>query len=161
MKCFKDSTGREWTIEITIATVKRVESLADVNLVRLIQPRSGATGSLLTELQTDIVLFCDVLYAAMKPQADERGLTDETFAAVLAGQVIADATVAFWDELMLFFRSLPTGQATVAAIMKAKELVKAAVERAVSKIETLTLGDSAGSSPESLESTRVVSPSVN
>jgi len=46
---------------------------------------------LLTRLGTDVILLCDVIFASVKPQADQHGVSDEQFRA-------ADITIVH-DEL--------------------------------------------------------------
>ena len=40
MKTFRDSQGREWTIEVNVAALKRVKDTAGVDLTKLIDPDS-------------------------------------------------------------------------------------------------------------------------
>ena len=169
MKTFTDSAGRTWTLAITVDAIKRVESLVKVNLARLLEPRSTGGLPLLTELEADIILLCDVLFALVKPQADAQNVTDEQFGQALGGEAIASAYEAFWEELVGFFQKLPYGKATVTAIRKHRELIEAQLKAAQDKMEALTrkagknaapnettvpsiLGNSAGSSRASLGS---------
>lgn len=168
MKTFTDSAGRTWTLAITVDAIKRVESLIKVNLARLLEPRNGAELPLLTELESDIILLCDVLFSLVKPQADAQGVTDEQFGQALGGEAIAAAYNAFWEELVDFFQKLPHGNATVTAIRKHRELIEAQLKAAQDKMEALggkadrrygaapmvpsTPGNSAGSSRASLGS---------
>ena len=67
MKTFTDSSGRTWTIAVTVDAIKRVEGLIKgVNLANL----TSGDPPLLTRLETDVVLLCDVIFALVKPQAD-------------------------------------------------------------------------------------------
>ena len=152
MKTFTDSQGREWQIAITVGSIKQVRDLLDVNLAEL----TDGDPPLLTRLEIDIVLLCDVIYALVKPQADESGVTDEQFGAALGGEAIRAAHDAFWEELADFFRSLShTDQAR--AIDKQLQLVAAVTDKAVQKIDDLQIDDvveqafteSAGNSPAS------------
>lgn len=129
MKAFKDSTGREWKVELTIGTAKRIRSLADVNLLELDQGEPP----LLTRLGLDVMLLCDVVYAAVKPQADDAGVSDEQFGAALGGEAILAARKAFFEELADFFRS--QGRADLARAIQAQErIVALAVEQVDRKI---------------------------
>ena len=156
MQTFTDNQGREWSIAITVGSIKRVQDLLDVNLAEI----TGGDPPLLTRLEIDIVLLCDVIYAVVKPQADEAGVTDEQFGAALGGEAIRAAHGAFWEELADFFRSLShTDQAK--AIDKQLQLVRAVTDKAVQKIDELQIDDvveqafaeSAGSLPASSAST--------
>lgn len=153
MKTFNDNAGRTWTITITVDAIKRVEGLIKgVNLANL------TTGDppLLTRLETDVVLLCDVIFALVKPQADQLSVSDEEFGKAMGGDAIMAAHDAFWEELTGFFRQLRRTD-TARAIEKQAALVKATVEAIEQRVETLdpsaviqrALGGSAGSSPES------------
>lgn len=96
MQKFVDVRGRVWVVEINTATIKRVRSLTDVNLYEVVD------GELIQRLESDIILFCDVLYAICKPQADRDGVTDEQFGEGLAGDVIDEATAAFIEAMVAF-----------------------------------------------------------
>jgi hypothetical protein len=99
MPSYTDAHGRAWSVEITVATLKRVRALAGVDLLE------AAGGSLLDRLVADPVLLADVLYAVVKPQADERKLTDEDVGRGLTGDAIDHATSALLDAFVAFFPS--------------------------------------------------------
>lgn len=96
MKLFKDNTGREWTVAVNVAAIKRVRSLLDVNLLEVIE------GKLLERLVRDPILLVDVIYALCKPDADAAGITDEQFGTAMAGDAIDAATKAILEELVDF-----------------------------------------------------------
>jgi len=155
MRTFKDSSGREWKVELTIGAARRIRSLADVNLLELDQGEPP----LLTRLGLDVMLLCDVVYAAVRPQADDAGVSDEQFGAALGGEAILAARKAFFEELADFFRS--QGRADLARAIQAQErIVSLAVEQVDRKIGEIdpeqavaeamqgpTAGDSSTSSP--------------
>ena len=105
MKSFTDNTGRTWTLAVNVGTIKRVRALCDVNLANIITIDSGTTPKvdLLERLGSDPVLLVDVLYAAIKPEADAKGITDEDFGRAMAGDAIEIATTALLDEIIDFF----------------------------------------------------------
>ena len=49
------------------------------------------------------MLLVDVLYAAVKPEADAKGVTDEEFGRAMSGDAIEMATTALLDEVIDFF----------------------------------------------------------
>jgi len=113
MKTFHDNTGRPWHIEMTIGAIKRVQQL--VPAVNLLDPQEAAADErrrdrrgrplpLLTRLSTDDVLLIDVIFALVKPQADELGVNDEAFARAIGGQAALDAYRAFLAEWADFCR---------------------------------------------------------
>jgi hypothetical protein len=154
MKAFKDNAGREWTIEINVAALKRVKSLAGVDLLGVLD------GTLIERLIRDPVLLCDAVYAVCKPQADQRSVSDEDFGRAMAGDAIEQATEALLEELVGFCPS-PRDRANLGRVLKAtrdvmdkaRDIVEArldsgelekAAERALQ-----TLGSSSGSAPAS------------
>lgn len=114
MRTFKDNQGREWTVEITVAAIKRVRGLAGVDLMEVLEGSNG----LIERLVRDPVLLCDVIYAACKPQADERQVSDEAFGASMAGDAIEHATAALLEELVDFCPS-PRDRANLGRVLKA------------------------------------------
>ena len=162
MKTFKDTAGREWTIEINVAALKRVRSLTGVDLLGVLD------GSLIEKLIQDPVLLCDVVYAAVKPQADERNVADEDFGRAMAGDAIEDATTALLDELVSFCPS-PRDRANLGRILaatrtvmdKARDMVEAKLDsgelerlaeqtiREAADERTVTAGGSSTSAPAS------------
>ena len=130
MKTFTDSAGRTWTISITVDAIRRVRDLVGVNLADV----TDGDPPLMTRLATDIVLLCDVIYAIVKSQADERGVSDEQFGQALGGDAIQAAHDAFWEALADFFRQLRRAD-QVRAIEKQQKLIGAAVAAADKQIE--------------------------
>jgi hypothetical protein len=114
MRTFKDNQDREWTVEITVAAIKRVRGLAGVDLMEVLEGSNG----LIERLVRDPVLLCDVIYAACKPQADERQVSDEAFGASMAGDAIERATAALLEELVDFCPS-PRDRANLGRVLKA------------------------------------------
>lgn len=131
MRTFNDSTGRTWTLTLTLDAAKRVKSLCNVNLLEL----DAGDPPLLTKLGTDVILLCDVIFALVKPQADTLGVSDEQFGAALGGDAILAAHTAFYEELVDFFRKL--GRSDLA---KALEAQRRMIDLTVQRIETRIAG---------------------
>lgn len=123
MRIFKDSAGREWRICANVATFRRVRELTGLNLHEALHHDTAA------RLEDPLVLG-DVLFALVRPQAVEYGINAEQFGELLAGDTIADATVALLTELPDFFRS-PQREALRALL--------AAIERRTALQRTRTL----------------------
>jgi hypothetical protein len=161
MKGFCDSSGRAWSISLTIDSAKRVRNLIEVNLLDL----TSGDPPLLTRLGTDILLLCDVIYALVKPQADAQNITDEMFGSLLGGEAIQAAQSAFYEELIGFFQS-----AGRTDMMKALTAQRMLIDKAMKKIGVkidnldldklldLTLGESSTNSPDRVASTPPPSP---
>ncbi|MFO0492814.1 MAG: hypothetical protein ACK51T_10310, partial [bacterium] len=96
MRQFKDNAGRTWTVDINVATLKRVRGLTGVDLMQVIE------GTLIEKFIRDPVLLCDVVYAVCKPEADSAKVSDEEFGKAMAGDAIEAATGAVLDELISF-----------------------------------------------------------
>ena len=97
MKTFKDNAGRNWTLAVNVAAIKRVKGLLNVNLL------DTAGGKLIDDLISDPILLVDVLYALCKPEADANGVSDVQFGEAMSGDAIDLATTAMLEELADFF----------------------------------------------------------
>ncbi len=158
MKTFTDNAGQTWTLVIHVDAIKRVRSLVGVDLLEIVE------GTLIERLIRDPILLCDVVYAVCKPEADERGVTDEAFGRAMAGDAIEQATRALLEELVNFSPS-PRDRAhlqqvlatTWQAMDKARDLVDARIESGeLDRIVTRALADAtnfSGAAPASSAST--------
>lgn len=115
MKLFRDKERREWTVDVTVATLRRIRDLAGLDLAN---PHQGDPPPIV-RMDSDVSLLVDVLFAACKPQADAAGVDGEHFAAVLGGRALADARSALMQDLTLFFQE--SGRDDVARLMEAHE----------------------------------------
>jgi len=109
---FKDNKQRDWDVSVTVASVKRVRTELNVDLLDV------EDGKVIKELIGDPILLVDVLYVVCKPQADERGVSDEDFGSSLAGDAIEKATEAFLKSLVAFFPS-PKDRTAMERVMNA------------------------------------------
>ena len=153
MKTFTDNAGRTWTVAINVDAIKRVRDLLKVDLLEILE------GKLIEKLYRDPVLLCDVVYAACKPEADARNVTDEDFGRAMAGDAIEHATKALLEELVGFSPS-PRDRANLQRVLettwsvmdKARDVVEAHLAT-VNADEIVaqalaTSGASSGSAPE-------------
>lgn len=152
MHSFKDNKERTWSLTIDVNAIKRVRGLLDVDLLTVID------GKLIQKLLIDAVLLCDVIYCLVKPEADEKNVTDEDFGSSMIGDPIDDATTALLEELVDFFPG-PKRAILRKALEKIKRVetlgMKLANERLDDpkldeEIESI-LGRSSGNLPELLE----------
>ena len=163
MRTFNDGAGRTWTVALNLNAVKRVKSLLEVNLLELDQ----GTPPLLTRLDTDLILLCDVIYCVVKPEADALKVSDEDFGRALGGDAILAAHNALMEELGDFFRQL--GRSHLAkAIGVQGRMVSLAVQKIERKLDAVdpeaetekmfepakTPGNSSTNSPESSDLTQ-------
>ena len=160
MRTFKDNAGRQWSVEINVAALKRVRGLTGTDLMQVIE------GTLIEKLIRDPVLLCDVVYAICKPEADTRTppVSDEEFGKAMAGDAIEAATTAVLEELVSFCPS-PRDRANLGRVLQAttkvmerardlvqKKLDSGELDRLADRL-LATAGDSSGSAPESSAST--------
>jgi hypothetical protein len=152
VRSFTDNAGRTWTIAMNLGAVKRLKGLLGVDLLAL----ADGEPPLLTRLGTDVILLCDVIFALVKPQADQAGVTDEQFGAALGGEAILAAQKAFYEELTDFFLKL--GRSDLArALTTQQALIQAAVAETSKRLSIIDaeaevkaiFGGSSTSSPES------------
>jgi len=126
---FNDSAGAEWHVSVTVATVKRVRTLTDVDLLRV------QDGQIFHQLGSDPILLVDVLYAVCKPTVDTLGLTDEQFGERLAGDAIAEASTALMKALVDFFPERQTREALTRVLAKGQEIESEAARRLVRGVD--------------------------
>ena len=132
MRQFKDNAGRTWTVDINVATLKRVRGLTGVDLMQIIE------GTLIEKFIRDPVLLCDVVYAVCKPEADSAKVSDEEFGKAMAGDAIEAATGAVLDELISFCPS-PRDRANLGRVLQAtNRVMDKARDLTEKRIETLT-----------------------
>lgn len=106
MQRFTDATGREWPVEINFSTLRRVKDLAKLDLL---DPEQLKT------LGSDLLVMPNVLFATVKPVADQCAVGDEAFADLLV-PVFDVAVGCFFQELEDFFRRL--GRTALATLIQ-------------------------------------------
>ena len=126
MQNFTDDTGRQWTVRVTVETVRRIREQAGVNVIDVF-----SDVDLLQKLMfTDHVLVADCLYAAIRPDADKINITKLQFAESLSGDSLESASAAFLDALANFF---PKAQRD--ALTRVLKKSRAAVTEAAQNLE--------------------------
>ena len=156
MKTFQDNAGRAWTVTINVDAIKRVRTLAKVNLLDVLD--DGC--KLLAELHDDPVLLVDVLYCVCKPDADAQNVTDEEFGRGMSGDAILQAANALFEGLSDFFPNARQRAAMKELLKKTETVVERLLDHAETTIAELdpesvaqTAIASFGNSPESSAST--------
>jgi len=166
MKQFTDNAGRSWAVEVNVAALKRTKGLAGVDLMGVLD------GDLIEKFIRDPVLLCDAIYAVCKPEADDRGVSDEEFGRAMAGDAIEHATAALLDEIVSFCPN-PRKRTALGKALKAQrtvldkqmdvvdsklddEQIERMIRRAVNDtnemLEAMMHGDSSTDAPASAES---------
>lgn len=127
MRHFTDSAGRAWSITMNVAAAKRVKQ--SPLAVDLLHPEQDDP-SPLQRVGTDIEFVCDLLYVILKPQADERGVTDVQFGEALGGDAVASAWKGLTEELADFFR-----QAGLTHLARALEKTRVTVQLGIARLD--------------------------
>ena len=156
MHAFKDNNDRTWSVEINVATLRRVRGMIGVDLCRLVDDGFQP----LADLIGDPVQLCDVLFCLCKDETDRQEISDEDFGRALGGDAITNAVDAFVEELIDFFPD-PKLREQIRRVVKAAHQVRTKVlahaEKLVDSIdvdqEADSLISSLTSSPGSSEST--------
>ncbi|TXI10632.1 MAG: hypothetical protein E6Q76_03745 [Rhizobium sp.] len=124
MKSFSDKAGRSWTIDLTVGCFRRVKALIGVDLMAPEgmadsegKPASGEQLTLAHRLTADMMLFVDVLYAALKAEADARNVSVQQFCEAIPPDTLREARLIFLGEWEDFFRLL--GRDDRAAVIRA------------------------------------------
>ena len=131
---WKDSEGNVWSMAINVHAIQRARNLVGVNLVDVFD------GKLFVQLSDDPVLLVNTIYAVCKPLADERGMTDEQFGAVLVGDAIDEAAAALVQGILDFF---PSGRREVLKRLweKTTKARSAATTLATSKLDSARIDE--------------------
>lgn len=125
MHRFKDTEGREWLIVIKLGTLVRLRDQFQLDFLKDERTLAAAIG----RLQMEPELLARTLFLLVGKQAVDQGVIEADFFDVLAGDVIADATKAFIDELAFFFQNSPRGRVLTEAV----SAVERAMDRAAAK----------------------------
>lgn len=129
-RTFKDDLGHEWTVDITVSTLKRVRLLVNgftfddliSTPAKQTQKELEAAVQPLRDFLDDTVRFSEVLYAILKPQAEAKSLTHEQFDDGFVGHAIGLAKEAFLQALMDFFPQAPKRMMTRGLMEEAKRM---------------------------------------
>ena len=137
MKQFVDRTGRSWTVEVNVTSLRRVKAATAIDLTRLADPQDGTLG----RLTGDLFCLFDCLCALVQPQLIERNVSTEQFGEALDEESAERAVVALLEAVIDFFQD---GKRTL--LKRALSKVTAAAERV--KTQSLDQALRAIESPE-------------
>ena len=96
MAKFSDAKDREWIVDVTVGTIKKVRKALDIDL-------ADPSGADVNRMVDDPVLLVDTLWLLCEDQAKEKKITDEDFGRGLVGDPIELATTALLDAVADFF----------------------------------------------------------
>lgn len=103
MAKFKDNTGREWTVEISVATTMRLRAEG----LNFYEMRDNGYKKLIDVLMDDVDLS-KWLYAILKPEAEKAGVDAEAFYVALGGDALNAACNALKESVLFFIRNAET-----------------------------------------------------
>lgn len=109
---FLDSAGNRWNLSINFGSIRRVQQQTGFDLASLAS-KDGAD-----KLARDPMLFGDVLWWIVEPQARERGLDSDGFFSRLADEHLMAAVLALQHGLADFF---PKDRGAVLRMMAGKQ----------------------------------------
>jgi hypothetical protein len=148
MHTFTDCKDRPWTVDLTVATLKRVREATGVNLYSLVDD--------------------GVLYVLCEPQVKERSLSPEDFGSGFRGDALEQAADAFVAELVDFFPNRRARDALAKVIGKGRETAAILMDRLEAQIHGIDpssvaekLSASSGASPDRSALTPAPAPSAS
>jgi len=156
MKTFKDSTGREWVLTLTLGTALKVKSKLGIDLL---QPEAGDP-HLLSRLYTDELLLAEIICCLLEGQFEKHGVTEEDIFECFDGATLLASQKAFYEEMVDFFQK--RGRADRAkAVSKYTNLISLAITAAEAKIDALDIekvmsGEMSGELPVQSELSQTV-----
>lgn len=157
MKRFADTQGRQWAVVMNVETLRRVRDETGTDLMGVL------SSNLLARLAEDLILLTDVLFAAVKPEADKESVTLAAFSANMDGETLEAGFDALMNELADF--SPPRSRARLTtALGLMKEINRRSAALALEQLERIdpddllrqaqaTAGGSSTNSPGSPDST--------
>lgn len=165
MAKFKTLDGKEWVIDVTYLTVKRVRDLCGVNVLDICNlDKESLSGWVADDLKV-----LEVLCAVVRPQLADLNMADDEFFAVCDGQVLKEAVERLVDQVSDFFQEPRKGlvKKVIAKLRETERKMEAqaarAIEQALSQCDfeaaLKTHGSSGSISPASPESPPGASPS--
>lgn len=139
-KTFKDSLGREWTAELTVAQARNMKDIAGVSLDELIPKPEEAKNAKdvpgmlpLAQFLADPFRVFDLWYLMIKPAADKLGLTKDQVGEGIGAAEIEKVSFAVLRAINDFFQWDPTRQAMLRKIAQAGQQVMSAAKQRIDK----------------------------
>lgn len=130
MEIFKDLKGREWRLQITVGTIRKVRSVLGLDLYDV------SSEGFIQVIVDETEKLIDMFYLILEDQAKELGVDGQGFAEGFSGEVIDEATTAFLDELTNFFPRSKR-EPVKKLLAKTQKLVSIATERMMEKIDDI------------------------
>ena len=160
MAKFKTLDGKEWVIDVTYLTVKRVRDLCSVNLLDICNlDKESLSGWVADDLRV-----LEVVCAVVRPQLAALDMSDEDFFAACDGGVLKEAVERLVDQVSDFFQE-PRRGLVKKVILKLRETEKKmeaqaekAIDAALSQCDFEAALRTHGSSGSTLPESSALSP---
>ena len=105
MHSFKDAKGNNWTIDLNVGTIIRVQKEIGLNLRELVDGDDKNPLEPAYEFISDPMAFGPALLCLLEAKLKDKGVTPETFLENLDGASAAEAGIAFLRAYVDFFHS--------------------------------------------------------
>jgi len=136
MAKFKTLDGKEWVVEVTYLTVKRVRDLCGVNVLDICNlDKESLSGWVADDLKV-----LEVICAVVRPQLAAIDMSDEDFFASCDGGVLKEAVERLVDQVSDFFQE-PRRGLVKKVIAKLRETEKKMEKAAAAAIEKALQSD--------------------
>lgn len=103
MAIFKDLEEREWTLNVTVRTLKEVKKRVKDGNGKPVDLMDLLFGNLAFTLVSDTALFSEILWVLCENQAKSQGISHDTFDAQLYDETLENAWGALEEALLDFF----------------------------------------------------------
>lgn len=135
MKAFKDQSGKVWTLQINVSSVKRCRAHAEVDLPGLFDDECKG----LQALTSDPIKFIELIYVLIQEEAKERNISQDDFESSMSGDAIECCMDAFLAELIEFFPE-PRKRDALKKILKAsRDLQDKIMDQAENRINSINI----------------------
>ncbi len=124
-RTFCDTAGREHVLSVNTWTLKRIREETGLDIMDL-GAGGQAADQLVAKLIGDPITLVEVIWTAIRPEAEAAGIEKAAFFASMSGDAIDQATSAFLEGLADFFPS-PRDRARAHRILQGVERM---IERA-------------------------------
>ena len=139
MTIWHDATGRQWTLKLTVLTLKKIKAALGIDLLNSVLAANAIT--------QEPLIIAEILWLIVEDDAKNLGLSANQFFTAIDGPAIAAARDAFFEEWQNFFQKYPEQHRMIDQIRALpEEAAKLALAEVANKIRTP--GPSSTSSPE-------------
>lgn len=130
MRKVTDVKKRVWEIQITVGTIKRIRDEFDINIYKI------ADGKLFAILSDDLETLVNIFFLICEDQAKEADVSDIEFGKGFTGDIIAEFTNVFLEELVDFFPPLKR-PALKKILAKKAEVESRTGEKLIKKVDEI------------------------